>query len=367
MASLNDKDLTEVLAIVYDPIRGNMLTTRGLLHGMGLRRIEGVTSFAALERRIKDVEVSLLFLEASDEIVKISKLVKSIRLAETKANPFLPIIATLWSGATNSVAELMNCGCDDVLLRPFSVTKITERIQNLIESRKNFVVTSDYVGPDRGTPTNGHEKTDSFEVPNPLRDVAMGIKTDLVSHNEMIENAKNRMNKERLAKLARRIAMAAEVTIQARNNNSDESGFVIDLIETSSELVKTARRMGQDEIHDMAIVLENVVEKTAISSERAESAELARQLALAIYIAYAVDEGEEFKKELDKTLNLVRLRLDKATEREKRRRALAKSVDYSGFENSGKDKSKANDSFFEVSQQLYEEEKNHVSKYSLLK
>ena len=126
---------------------------------MGLRRIEGVTSFAALERRIKDVEVSLLFLEASDEIVKISKLVKSIRLAETKANPFLPIIATLWSGATNSVAELMNCGCDDVLLRPFSVTKITERIQNLIESRKNFVVTSDYVGPDRGTPTNGHEKT----------------------------------------------------------------------------------------------------------------------------------------------------------------------------------------------------------------
>ena len=51
--------------------------------------------------------------------------------------------------------------------------------------------------------------------------------------------------------------------------------------------------MGQDEIHDMAIVLENVVEKTAISSERAESAELARQLALAIYIAYAVDEGEE--------------------------------------------------------------------------
>ena len=72
------------------------------------------------------------------------------------------------------------------------------------------------------------------------------------------------------------------------------------------------------------------------------------------YIAYAVDEGEEFKKERDKTPNLVRLRLDKATEREKRRRALAKSVDYSGFENSGKDKSKANDSFFEVSQQLYD-------------
>lgn len=329
---LENKDLSEVLAIVYDPVRGNMLTTRGVLHGMGFRRIDGITSLSALERRLKDIEVSVLFIEASEDGKKIIELVQSIRMGETKANPFLPIIATLWTGNGEAVAGLMNSGCDDVLLRPFSVVKLKERVKAIIDNRKKFVVTSDYVGPDRGEPSSGRANVEPFEVPNPLKDVVNGIASDPVKQIEMVENAKKRVNKERLAKLARRIAMAAEVTIQAKNSSNEETGFVVDLLETSSELVKTARRMGQDEIQDIAMVLENVVSKTAIGHNRAENAQLARQLALAIYVAYAADEGDEFKKDLDKTLELVRDRLEKAKAREKRRRELSKSMDFSGFD-----------------------------------
>lgn len=319
--------MAQAVAVIYDPIRGNMLTTRGVLHGMGFRRIDGITSFHALERRLKDVEVSILFIEASEEAKVIVELVQKIRLGETKANPFLPIIATLWTGSSETVASLMNSGCDDVLLRPFSVVRVKERVAAIIDNRKKFVVTSDYVGPDRGVPKSGHANVESFEVPNPLRNMVFGEQIDPVAQNELVEEARKRVNKERLAKLARRIAMAAEVTIQAKAGRGDERGFIVDLLETSTELVKTAKRMGQDDVQDIASVLENVIAKVAIGHSREENATLARQLAMAIYVAYAVDEGEVFKAELEKTLIMVRSRLENAKIREKRKRDLSNKLD----------------------------------------
>lgn len=312
-----NRDLGEALAVIYDPIRGNMLTTRGVLHGMGFRRIDGITSIGQLERRIKENDIAVLFLEASEETKKVAELLQTIRMGEVKANPFLPIIATLWAGNGESVAGLMNAGADDVLLRPFSVVRAQERISALIDNRRGFVVTSDYVGPDRGKRSDDRQSVDAFAVPNALRAVVTGEVSDPVAQSEILENAKKRMNKERLAKLARRIAMAAEVTIQADADASDSKGFVVDLLETSAELVRTSRRMGLEEILDIAMVLENVVEKTTIDKQnRAENADLVRQLALAIFVTYATDEGEVFKRELDEVLKTVRTRLTKAKIRE---------------------------------------------------
>lgn len=312
-----NRELGEALAVIYDPIRGNMLTTRGVLHGMGFRRIDGITSISQLERRIKENDISVLFLDASEDTKRIADLLQTIRMGEVKANPFLPIIATLWAGKGESVAGLMNAGADDVLLRPFSVVRAQERISALIDNRRGFVVTSDYVGPDRGKRSEERQNADAFEVPNALRAVVTGEIADPVAQSQILENAKQRMNKERLAKLARRIAMAAEVTIQANADASDSKGFVVDLIETAAELVRTSRRMGLEEILDIAMVLENVVEKTTIEHQnRAENADLVRQLALAIFVTYATDEGEVFKKELDNVLATVRTRLTKAKIRE---------------------------------------------------
>lgn len=323
---MDEKDLAEALAVIYDPIRGNMLTTRSVLHGMGFRRIDGITSFELLERRLKDNDITVLFVEASEDSKEITQLLQSVRIGEIKSNPFLPIIATLWHGSGEAVAGLLNCGADDVLLRPFSVNRAQERIKALIDNRRKFVVTSDYVGPDRGKPNESRNSVEAFEVPNALKFAVGGENSDPVAQNELMREAKKRVHKERLAKLARRIAMAAEVTIQADGYQGDKTGFVADLLETCAELVRTAKSMELEEVQDIAAVLENVVEKAATESHnRVENAELARQLALAIFVAYAVDESEAFKKELEQVLEKVRTRLDKARHKQTRRGEIAKS------------------------------------------
>lgn len=325
--SVEAHKLAEATAVIFDPVRGNMLLTRAVLHGIGFRNIEGVTTERELVHRLKDVDVAILFVEATDQNRQIVEMLRAQRLGELGINPFVPIIATLWAGHTDLVAELMNCGCDDVLLRPFSAAQTIERVKSIIMARKSFVVTSDYVGPDRGKTSKVGMAPEPFDPPNMLRDRVLSLNTDPVEQTKILSAARRRVDQDRLAKLARRIAMAAEVTIQAQGRGDSNSGFVVDLLESSAELVRAAKRLDQDEVQDIAMVLENVVARTAApGSERVENAQLTRQLALALYVAYAADHGDDFKSELDQTLVQVRARLDRAKERAKRRYSLSLSM-----------------------------------------
>jgi DNA-binding response OmpR family regulator len=321
-------DLSEAPAVIYDPVRGNMLTTRSALHGIGFRRIDGITALPELLRRLDDAELAMLFIEASEAPKQTVEMIRALRLGELGVNPFLPIVATLWTGQTDLVAELMNAGSDDVLLRPFSVAQAGDRVRALVANRKPFVITSDYLGPDRsGRQAKTGTAPTPFVAPNPLRARVTGESGNPVEEAEALAEAKRRVAKERLAKLARRIAMAAEVTIQANGKGSESTAFIVDLMESAAELVRAAKKLEQDDVQDIAIVLENVVARAATPGpERVENAELTRQLALALYVAYAVDESDAFKAELDATLDGVRSRLDNAKQRVRRRRTLALSL-----------------------------------------
>lgn len=327
MINLDTQKLSEATALIYDPVRGNMLLTRSVLHGIGFRKIEGITSMRELNRRLKDIELAILVIEATDQPRQIVELLRAQRLGELGVNPFVPIIATLWAGQTDLIADLMNCGCDDVLLRPFSASQTLERVKSIIMSRKSFVVTSDYVGPDRGKTSKIGMAPEHFDPPNALRDRVLNLNCDPLVQTKILQSARRRVDQDRLAKLARRIAMAAEVTIQAQGRGDSNSGFVVDLLESAAELVRAAKRLDQDEVQDIAMVLENVVARTAAPGpERVENAQLTRQLALALFVAYAAEGGDQFRAELDLTLLQVRARLDKAKERAKRRHTLALSM-----------------------------------------
>lgn len=325
---LDPSSLSEAPAVIFDPVRGNMLTTRAVLHGIGFRRIEGLTSLQELKRRLRDVELAVLFIDVSDNPRNLIDLLRAMRLGEMGVNPFLPVVSTLWTGQTDLVAELMNAGSDDVLLRPFSCAQAIDRVRVLISARKQFVVTSDYVGPDRGgRSSSGGTAPVPFTAPNPLRARVLGEDCNPVEASEALSEAKRKVDKERLAKLARRIAMAAEVTIQAEGRGNENTAFIVDLMESAAELVRAAKRLEQDEVQDIALVLDNVVARAATPGpERVENAELTRQLALALYVAYAAEDSVAFKSDLESTLSVVRGRLDKAKERVRRRQSLALSL-----------------------------------------
>jgi DNA-binding response OmpR family regulator len=324
ISGFDPQALGDIRVLVYDPLRANMLTTRAVLHGIGFRNIEGLTEFADLMVRLRDQETALCLIECSESVRELCDLVRQLRHGDLGGNPFMPLIGTLWHAHAAHVAELMNSGFDDVVVRPFSVAKVQERVRSLVQARKPFVVTSDYIGPDRGPQGKGKQPAETFQVPNILQMMVQREQANILAISEEVEKAKTAMQRQRLSKLARRIAMAAEVTIQAFAEGSSETTFVLDLLDSADRLVRAARQLDNEEVIDLADVLEGVAQRISLHGEdRAENAQLTRQLALALFVAYASENEETFHSELEGTLVAVRRRLDKARERKKRKQELS--------------------------------------------
>ncbi len=64
---------------------------------------------------------------------------------------------------------MVSSGADDLLLRPFSTALLGSRIEAHIERRKGFVITTEYVGPDRRKDLIRASNVELFEPPNSLK------------------------------------------------------------------------------------------------------------------------------------------------------------------------------------------------------
>jgi hypothetical protein len=92
-----------------------------------------------------------------------------LRQGGSGENPFIVIIVTAWEKSTGLINRVVNSGADDLLLRPFSTALLGQRIEAHIDRRKGFVITTDYVGPDRRRDPSRASNTGIFDPPNSLK------------------------------------------------------------------------------------------------------------------------------------------------------------------------------------------------------
>ena len=90
---------------------------------------------------------------------------------------FFVTIALSGDSGYHNVRQTIDSGFDLLLLRPFSMTTLLDRIGHLVRQRAPFAITSDYIGPDRRlnarNPKPGDQKYQVI-VPNPLKIRAEG-------------------------------------------------------------------------------------------------------------------------------------------------------------------------------------------------
>ena len=84
-------------------------------------------------------------------------------------DPFVNVVVSLWNSAPEVVDKVMKSGADDLITRPMSRSQIISRIERLVVSRKPFVVTADYVGPDRRLAIRAPSAMPAIIVPNSLK------------------------------------------------------------------------------------------------------------------------------------------------------------------------------------------------------
>src|ERR1700743_1895954 len=141
-------------ALIYDPVSANRTATRAALYALGFRHTESVSTLEAFADTIQRRPPDIALCEAQGAGEELCAAIQQIRQGGAGDNPFIVIIVTAWEKSTGLINRVVNSGADDLLLRPFSTALLGSRIQAHIERRKGFVITTDYVGPDR-PPTAG--------------------------------------------------------------------------------------------------------------------------------------------------------------------------------------------------------------------
>jgi CheY-like chemotaxis protein len=158
-----------VNALIYDPVAANRTATRAVLYSIGFRLTETVSTIEALTDSIQQNPPDIVLCEAQGQSDELCATIQQMRQGGAGYNPFVVIIVTAWEKSTALINKVVSSGADDLLLRPFSTAVLGQRIETHIERRKGFVITTDYVGPDRRKDLAHVSNVDLFDPPNSLK------------------------------------------------------------------------------------------------------------------------------------------------------------------------------------------------------
>ncbi len=196
--------------LVYDPVPANRTATRAVLFTLGFRNIETVATVEDFRGAIHSRPPDLALCEAQGADTELCQMIQMLRQGAHGYNPFIVIIVTAWEKTNTLVSRVLNSGADDLILRPFSTKLMGERIETHIERRKGFVITHDYVGPDRRRDASRVSTVELFEPPNSLK---MKVKERLTTEEATarldveLRTARELLNSEKLRRDAFQICI----------------------------------------------------------------------------------------------------------------------------------------------------------------
>lgn len=262
-------DLSQVECILFEP-EGNV--RRLMRDALGHLRISRVQAFGHMDEVRKAFETAnpdLLVADATGTDSETFKVVHAIRHSLLGANPFLAIVVTAFNPTKSLLARVTNCGADALLVKPLAPKQLHERITALVDGTRNFVVTSDFIGPDRRKSPREGSQIPLVEVPNTLRLKATNAFGRTNPH-ELIERASAEINE---LKLLRQAFQAA---------------FLIEFA-TPGLSAEPAERIAVDHLARMVPVLDDLVHRLPAhaTGNRAAASDQAKALTAAVEVAHA--------------------------------------------------------------------------------
>jgi DNA-binding response OmpR family regulator len=157
-----------VETLIYDPAAGSRAATRAALYTLGFRRIATALTLDAFVEATQQRPPDLALVDIQGDGAELCAAIQQLRQGFAGHNPFIVIIVTASQKNGSLIDRVVTSGADDLVLRPFSTGQLGSRIATLIHLRKSFVVTSDYVGPDRRGDAARRAEV-AFDPPNSLK------------------------------------------------------------------------------------------------------------------------------------------------------------------------------------------------------
>jgi len=155
--------------LIYDPVSSNRTATRSAMYSLGFRKTETVSTLEAFIDAVQTNPPDIALCEAQGAADELCDTIQQLRQGSAGHNPFIVIIVTAWEKNTTLINRVVSSGADDLLLRPFSTGLLGQRIEAHVDRRKGFIITTDYVGPDRRREGGRESNVELFDPPNSLK------------------------------------------------------------------------------------------------------------------------------------------------------------------------------------------------------
>lgn len=263
----------EVRILYGDPALGTRRLYRQALMSAGythLREFESLEGFSDL---LHVAQPDLVFMAAEMPGGDAIALTSELRHGQLGVNPYLPVILTVWEPPQSLVRRIIDAGADDLLVKPLSTRALLDRVEAVGLNRKPFVVTSDYIGPDRRrSDARGSSSIQHIHVPNPMRAKLTGETIDPHSLRHEIMVANEEINRQRLRASAFRIAFVAEQIVPVYQSGlSPDDGTLAMLSDLISSTEDIQRRVADTEFAHVGQICDRLLQAARQIAEQGVS------------------------------------------------------------------------------------------------
>lgn len=190
-----------------------MRIQRDMLLRLGIQRAIPFSSLVGVEEQIARMPADLILADIDSPDSESLKYIRAMRQDPRHPNPFAAVIATTWQPTAALVQRVTASGADALLVKPASTQQLTDRVVSLIENRRKFVVTSDYVGPDRRKEPRAGAPVPQFDAPNCLRLKVMG-QWGRVNVRELMSQATGWVSEQKLGRTAVQVAFLVHFALE---------------------------------------------------------------------------------------------------------------------------------------------------------
>lgn len=284
MARYHFEDVSLVLLDANRDIRSSV---RASLRLEGFGEVRDTHRVTRVQEWIEDRPPDLLVADAHYFERETCGLFRQIRHQFLGEDPFVPMIAVAAPGLRPQLRKVIDSGVDHIVVKPVTIAEIIDRIQALVERRKPFVVTCDYIGPDRRREPRPGTQAPLIRVPNALR--AKAIRSaELKSLRQDIRTATVEINRRKMERDAYQIAWLTTRIVEG--GPGIRAAHVERLLEIAGDLARRLDGSKMDHISELCRSLIQVGESLAETpSSDDRDIQLLQHLSAAIHAAFPAE------------------------------------------------------------------------------
>jgi len=242
--------------------------------------------------------VELIIGDTAIEGGDFNKLITDMRHREVGENPFVMAITMVDQPSVDTIRKAINSGTDHILAKPIDGDALVNLIIDLTHTRKRFVVTTDYIGPDRRTKERpGTMVIPQIDVPNPLRQRMTGQMRE-TTLRRTIETAWLKINEQKVERHAFQIGwlldrIVPEVGIPNAERSEEFPIHVKRLIDVSRDMAKRISKTRFAHVKEMSMTMTNLVEESIRNGFKPDDIRLMLKLSELISESFNADRFNE--------------------------------------------------------------------------